>query len=262
MKVGKGISVLLAFVFILCACQKNAPAEITNAPAASAVTDTATVLDTTVTPDTTATPDTTTPKAPDTDSSVTDGVTETSRPAVETVAPGTWPDPESIPKADRTNVGKTEKYTPEAYDRLYYYYNKETGFERLVVMKNVRVGESYVLLNIYDTDLGGIAGLCAFLSNGATELELVDCANISAYEAMHFNTWVDNGDHPLEERVDFASPGENPNSRQHYIIGIFENGEIRIQGNMGSSLSTLMQGKINTLERILERFSLSDKIIG
>ena len=266
--------IIIGVLFCLCSCAGTMRSEITDAIDTSAVADTDVILDTTVAYDTTGVPDitdaldttsapnTTVPKSAVTDSFVTDKVEETSRPAVVTDAPGTWPDPDSIPKADIGHVGKLEKYTPAAKDVLYYHYNKETGFERLVVIEQLLWSGQFgghILLKIYESDLNGLGGLCDALTSGEElELELAYCANISVYEAMHINFRGDNV-HP-QEIINVSSPTENPNVLQYYIIGISKDGEIGMIGNMLQSTSWYLQTYINVWNRIFERFSLTDKV--
>ena len=111
--------IIIGVLFCLCSCAGTMRSEITDAIDTSAVADTDVILDTTVAYDTTGVPDitdaldttsapnTTVPKSAVTDSFVTDKVEETSRPAVVTDAPGTWPDPDRRPTLETLESSKS-----------------------------------------------------------------------------------------------------------------------------------------------------------
>ena len=76
------------------------------------------------------------------------------------VPPGTDPDPETVPKADQTDVGKTAVLKLGDEEPVFCYtYNSQTSQERLTVMSDSDPDNGTARITVYSVKLGGISGL-------------------------------------------------------------------------------------------------------
>ena len=197
--------------------------------------------------------------------------------------PDTLPPLEALPKALRTKIGKTQTvFLPSQGDDIpfAYYYNKETGLERLVVVSPFV--EDVSQLTIYAPNFGGIRN---FTKNLQTQFEavLLETCYISIQEA----TYIKHSALRSEEEADVEKeivklPGapDNPNSLEFYcgILDLdFENSSwgtgqsvwqeiapsaaVLISGNLQNDQSEELRTGKETFERVYARFGLEDAFI-
>ena len=196
--------------------------------------------------------------------------------------PDTLPPLEALPKALRTKIGKTQTvFLPSQGEDIpfAYYYNKETGLERLVVVSPFV--EDVSQLTIYAPNFGGIRN---FTKNLQTQFEavLLETCYISIQEA----TYIKHSALRSEEEADVEKeiiklPGapDNPNSLEFYcgILDLdFENSSwgtgqsvwqeiapgtaILISGNLQTSASISLQKSMETFRRVYERYGITNAV--
>ena len=182
------------------------------------------------------------------------------------VPPGTDPDPETVPKADQTDVGKTVvlKLGDEA-PLFCYTYNSQTSQERLTVMSDSDPDNGTARITVYSVKLGGISGLAEAIGQ-ELDCTVISVTNISFYESQYFNSVCNAGLKAPDstETVDLAAPAVNPNTEQFYI-SIFSTTIDEpltfagIRGNQNSTVSESLATAESVIERLGSRYGFEYK---
>lgn len=190
--------------------------------------------------------------------------TVTTMPVMTTITrPGDLPPVDSLPKADQSSVGKTVALSlQDAY--FYYYFDTDSGKERLIVVDLLSTEADGGILYIYETNLNGIDGLCDAISS-SVQAKVLAVSTISFYEYM-YASWgleiidcVDEGLVQETELISLSEPVTNPNTAQFYfsIVDADQGEVVMLVGNMTKQDSEYLTVAFEVMDRIIERFDLA-----
>ena len=269
--------ILMLSVLLLLASCANLQEEVGDAPNASdATTTTSSVTTPAVTTPAATTPAVTTPAV--TTPAVTTPAMTTSAattPAATTSAspqpdpeplpnpPGSLIDPDSIPKADQSDVGKTVELS--IGDKIFdYFYDSQSGKERLLVLESVDFYQNLGKITIYETKLGGMDGLIAALKK-PFNAKILAISNISWEEVNYAHTAkeyledsIPIGRFSAEELIDLSAPVKNPRADQWYcsVQSLDSSDVMGLLSNLTDAPSKVLQTRMNRIDSILTRFDL------
>ncbi len=211
---------------------------------------------------------TTTPTKPTDVTTTTSAVTT---PAVTTTTstptpnpPGSLIDPDSIPKADQSNVGKTVELS--IGDKIFdYYYDSQSGKERLLVLESVDFYQNLGKITIYETKLGGIDGLIAALKK-PINAKILAISNISWEEVNYahmakeyLEESIPGGRFSAEEMIDLSDPVKHPDTAQWYCsVQSWDSSDvIGLLSDLTDTPSKVLQTRMNRIDSIIARFDLA-----
>lgn len=184
-------------------------------------------------------------------------------PSSEPLAPGTLTPVELIPVADQSYVGSTVDIILAQLQQeipFYYYYNAETGYERLAV---VITAEKIPLMMILETDLNGVSELCKKIAAeevfsakvcSATSITYME-GNVKVFETY---SWL-----PEEQRLDILSG--NVTAEAGMYVGIVGS-SYRKDGTLDETFNCLAMVDLSKGDscawlKIFERFELEDIVL-
>lgn len=178
--------------------------------------------------------------------------------------PGTLPDPDSIPKADQSDVGKTVTLSigNKTFD---YFYDSKSGKERLMVLESVNFYENLGKITIYETKLGGLDGLIAALKK-PINAKIIAVSNISWEEVNYAHTakeYLDSsipcGRFSSEELINLSAPAKNPRTNQWYCsVQSWDSSDvIGFLSNLTDEPSEVLTTRMDRINSILQRYDLA-----
>lgn len=186
----------------------------------------------------------------------------------ELVPPGTLPQPDDIPQPDPNLVGRTLRvclaYQSEALP-FYYWYDSETGQERLAIV--IRVAEAYrdsfgnvmpsnlPLLLVGECRLGGLQGICGALARSSVvEFRVLGAANVSTEEGNFYAYSAVRGD-AVARVTNFASPGTTDAALERYLgLTGTDFTPAMLYGNGSEEAEAALQSGYAVFQRMLDRF--------
>lgn len=177
--------------------------------------------------------------------------------------PGSLTPVDAIPAADQTYVGSTVDIILAQLQQeipFYYYYNAETGYERLAV---VITAEKIPLMMILETDLNGVSELCKKIAAeevfsakvcSATNIDNME-GNVKVFETY---SWL-----PEEQRLDMLSG--NVTAVSGTYVGIVGS-TYRMNGTLWETYNCLAVVDLSKDDpcawlQIFERFELEDIVL-
>ena len=177
--------------------------------------------------------------------------------------PGSLIDPDSIPKADQSDVGKTVELS--IGDKIFdYFYDSQSGKERLLVLESVDFYQNLGKITIYETKLGGMDGLIAALKK-PFNAKILAISNISWEEVNYAHTAkeyledsIPIGRFSAEELIDLSAPVKNPRADQWYcsVQSLDSSDVMGLLSNLTDAPSKVLQTRMNRIDSILTRFDL------
>ena len=197
--------------------------------------------------------------------------------------PGTEKLPWLVPKADRSDVGKTvtlsfEELCLEAKGQAVYIYNPKENTGRLAVFGGDTQGYTVVPVTIYDVPFRGGEDLCGSVS-GTFEAKILEIVNIDFVEGMHFSNHMWFSEERLnqmnrEERIHISdfSGMDTGNAVQYYFLRVFEETdefdweplgeacEICITGGPVENASETFEAMVEKFRRIASRYGLKAEL--
>lgn len=180
----------------------------------------------------------------------------------EELPPGAPSSVWAIPAADQTYVGSTVDIILAQLQQeipFYYYYNAETGFERLAV---VITAEKIPLMMILETDLNGVSELCKKIA--AEEVFSAKVCSATNIDFAEGNIYVVGTYYaqPEEQRLDILSGNVTAVSGTYVgIVGsAYINGTLQETYNCLATVD-LSKGDSCAWLRIFERFDLEDIVL-
>lgn len=188
----------------------------------------------------------------------------TTTPAVTTIAkPGDLPPVDSLPVADQSSVGKTVELSLKS-EHFYYYFDADSGKERLIVVDLLSTEEDGGILYVYETDLNGLDGLCKAIAS-PIQGKVLAVSTISFYEFMYASWGLEFTDYALDgsiheaELISLTDSSANSNTAQRYFsIVDADRGEVvMLAGNMTAQDSEYLTEAFEVMDRIITRFDLS-----
>ena len=216
------------------------------------------------------------PSCADVQSGTADGVTSaettsaqvtttvTTTPAVTTITkPGDLPPVDSLPKADQSSVGKNVALSlKDAH--FYYYFDTDSGKERLIVVDLLSTKADGGILYIYETNLKGLGGLCDAISS-SVQAKVLAVSTISFYEfqyaswGLEFVDLADQGEVQKAELISLNASVTNPNPVQCYfsIVDADQGEVVMLSGNMTAQDSEYLTKAFAVMDRIIYRFDLA-----
>ena len=253
----KRLLLLLSVLLLLASCA-NLQEEVGDA--ADAISTPTTTTPAVTTPAVT-TPAVTTPAV--TTPAVTTPVSPQPDPEPLPNPPGSLPDPDSIPKADQSDVGKTVELSigNKTFD---YFYDSQSGKERLMVLESVNFDENLGNITIYETKLGGLDGLIAALEK-PINAKIIAVSNISWEEVNYAHTAkeyledsIPIGRFSADELIDLSDPVKNSRTDQWYCsVQSWDSSDvIGLLSDLTDEPSKVLQTRMDRIVSILTRFDL------
>lgn len=173
--------------------------------------------------------------------------------------PGSLTSVWAIPAADQSYVGSTVDIILAQLQQeipFYYYYNAETGFERLAV---VITAEKIPLMMILETDLDGVSELCKKIA--AEEVFSAKVCSATNIDYVEGNIYVRENYYYLPEEQSLDVLSGNVTAVSGTYVGIvgstYINGTFRETYNC-LAMVDLSKGDLCQWLRIFERFDLGD----
>ncbi len=211
-------------------------------------------------------------------------------PTLPPVPPGTLPEVDSLPKADTSLVGTTctLRLLDVERQRFAYYYDAETGRERLVTVpvppdkyipeEEIEVPPAAGPLTVYETSLGGEEGLKAAMT-GEIEATVLAVVNISYQEIDSVHCMITHAEEASEalRKIDLAAKdtaseglgyyfGANDSHaypRNEAMWQQLPNGQYLILWEALEDTSTPnYPDTAEVFRRIYERFGLTELVLG
>lgn len=177
--------------------------------------------------------------------------------------PGSLTPVDAIPAADQTYVGSTVDIILAQLQQeipFYYYYNAETGYERLAV---VITAEKIPLMMILETDLNGVSELCKKIA--AEEVFSAKVCSATNIDNMEGNIYVVGTYYaqPEEQRLDILSG--NVTAEAGMYAGIVGS-SYRKDGTLDETFNCLAMVDLSKGDscawlQIFERFELEDIVL-
>lgn len=251
----KRLLLMLSVLLLLASCA-NLQEEVGDASDVSHATSTTTTTPVVTTPAVTTpaatTPAATTPASPQPD------------PKPLPNPPGSLIDPDSIPKADQSDVSMTVELSigNKTFD---YFYDSQSGKERLLVLESVDFYQNLGKITIYETKLGGMDGLIAALKK-PINAKIIAISNISWEEVNYAHTAkeyledsIPSGRFSADELIDLSDPVKNPRADQWYcsVQSLDSSDVIGLLSNLTDAPSKVLQTRMNRIDSIITRFDLS-----
>lgn len=202
--------------------------------------------------------------------------------------PGTLPSTQTLPSADNSDSGKkvnitlrpditifnlldvrlsaSEKSVPQSV--FVYFYDKTTEKELLFTVEYPFFMDAFCenvsTLTVYQTNFGGISGLCDGIDKSFEALQLKKYI-ISGEESMYCYNACKASEYwdallSEEEIVNVSYPAENPNQIQFYFGYIEEDSQgsysVHMLGNYAPSPSKGLTHRYEVFEKIFNRFDI------
>lgn len=174
--------------------------------------------------------------------------------------PGTLPDVQFIPVADQTLIGVCVPiiFAQEQYAVPFYYsYDPTTGAERLAV---VVLAERIPMLIIFETELGGIGGLCQKITQQEPfDATILSVTNISYEEGCVYATNAAFLSAEAEEIIDiWGKPVDCDGGIYIGLVGSDSAGNAHniLKGAQAGNASEALQSSIDVYLKIFTRFDL------
>ena len=183
--------------------------------------------------------------------------------------PGTLRDPNSIPQANQSDVGKTVSLFigDKTFD---YFYDTESKKERLLVLESVDIYQNIGKITIYETTLSGLDGLLNALKT-PIDAKILAVSNISWEEVYYsrrsmetLQASISGGRFSADEIIDLASPVQNPHTSQWYSsvqTSSFDddnNPVVALMSNLTDDPSIVLSNRFDRINSIIERFALAE----
>lgn len=177
--------------------------------------------------------------------------------------PGSLISPDSIPKADQSDVGKTVTLSigNKTFD---YFYDSQSKKERLMVLESVNFYENLGKITIYETKLGGLDGLIAALKK-PINAKILAVSNISWEEfnyayipKEYLDGSISSGRFSTDELIDLSAPVKNSRTDQWYCsVKSYNSSDVNgLLSNLTEEPSAVLQTRMNRIDSILTRFDL------
>jgi hypothetical protein len=181
------------------------------------------------------------------------------------VPPGTLSSVSSVPQADQSEVGKTVSLSVgnKIFD---YFYDTESGRERLLVLESVDFSKNLGKITIYETKLGGLNGLIDAL-NSPIDAKILAVSNISWVEVNYAHTAKEyledsilGGSFSADELIDLSAPAKNSRTTQWYCsVQTYEDATVvALMSPLGDGISEVLETRMNRIDSILYRFDLAN----
>lgn len=204
---------------------------------------------------------------PETDNKTTEEKSSDPSLPPDLVPPGTDPDPESIPKADQSDVGKTKTLILGTEIKYFIYVrNVNTSEELLTVLVDSEIDHKAdtAPVVVYSVNFGGVNGLIDSIGKEVSGT-VVSVTNISAYESFYFHGmcfFINTAD-VSEDVVDMTNPADNPNDIQIYFSQNKNHDDTTdfdgLMGNQTNVMSKYFEDRIKVMDRISGRFGFRYK---
>ena len=166
-------------------------------------------------------------------------------PPQEVVPPGTFPDPQTVHRADCSDVGTTQtlSWSKEHTTRFVYCHDPVSGKEALIVEDPVPQEGGTYLFTFYDIDVNGVAGLYESIKNGSITLTVRNRVLIAIEECGNLFAFTSKGT---------AADGD---TTQTYVIlgAVSKNGEV---DSVSSAKAELREDFYDHVKRVAERYSI------